>query len=275
MMHRSFIRRCGHIHPSLSKWFRQVFVINLANRPERFASVTRQLTKSGIIDTNGFEVKRFEAIQGTQLNPAVLEARGFLSRLGAMRLAEPPQNKIWGMDLNAGGLGCAMSHMVLWAHIAASQPLQLNSSDARCRRQGVLIVEDDSIFPADGLFLEHFNRRMEHVPHDWNFVYVGGLDTARVADKLRVGDGVSRVPQLHRTTNCYLIHANGARQLLETVVPFTYQIDTQMTAETEMSPGGRGDGVPYAVAVDHYFTMQPPLVTQAGSEMFASDIQQA
>jgi GR25 family glycosyltransferase involved in LPS biosynthesis len=247
-----------------------VYVVNLARRPERLASVINELNRNGVSSSGGFRVERFDAIEGSKLNADVLVQRGFLSRLGSMRLRESQENKIWGMDLNPGAVGCAMSHILLWAQIAAqswnSDVLPTQESD-----EGVLIVEDDSLFPHDGTFLTQLRDRMQHVPPHWQFVYVGGLDTGRAAPRLQVGPGVSRVPQLHRTTNCYLVRPEGARQLLERCLPFTYQIDTQMTAEVKSCPTS---GEPYSVAVDEYYTLQPPLVTQAGSEQFASDIQQ-
>lgn len=241
--------------------FTKVFIINLAHRRERLASVMHEVEKSGLTSQAGFKVVRFDAVDGGKLNPRTLVDRGFLSRLGMMRLHSPKPDKIWGMDLSPGGVGCAMSHVLLWARIAAAKDL--------AREEAVLIVEDDSVFPQDGSFLTQFHDRMRQVPSDWNFVYVGGLDTGNTAHKLRVGTGVSRVPQLHRTTNCYLIRPEGARQLLSRCVPFTYQIDTQMTAEVVTGT----NGVAYASAVEGYYTMQPPLVAQAGSDRFLSDIQ--
>lgn len=246
--------------------FDKVFIINLKHRPERFAFISEELSRSGISQRTGYDVERIDAVEGKHLNPTVLQERGFLSRLGALRLAEREENKIWGMDLNAGALGCAMSHVLLWSRIAQE------------RLSSVLVVEDDSLFPPDGSFIAQYSDRMRHVPKPWHFVYISGLDTAKMAPALTVAPGVSLVPQMHRTTNAYVVSHDGARGMLEACLPLTYQIDTQMTAETQLfaapqsHQGSSGSGgVPYASCIPHYYTLQPPIVVQA--TRFGSDIQ--
>eukprot|EP00331_Platyophrya_macrostoma_P013763 CAMPEP_0176418392 /NCGR_PEP_ID=MMETSP0127-20121128/7440_1 /TAXON_ID=938130 /ORGANISM="Platyophrya macrostoma, Strain WH" /LENGTH=199 /DNA_ID=CAMNT_0017798701 /DNA_START=345 /DNA_END=941 /DNA_ORIENTATION=+ len=165
-------------------------------------------------------VERIPAVEGSKLDATALQKAGFLSKLGLLRCQSPDSERIWGMDLNPGALGCALSHVRMWARIAATVS----------EEKAVLIVEDDSVFPSD--FLLRLDARMQYVPTSWQLVYVSGLDTARRASMLQVAPGVSRVPQMHRTTNCYLIRPSGARSLLATCVPFTYQLDTQMTMQT-------------------------------------------
>lgn len=46
---------------------------------------------------------------------------------------------------------------------------------------------------------------------------------------------IARVPQLHRTTNAYLIKTNGAARLLQLCRPLSYQLDTMMTLRTSHS----------------------------------------
>ncbi|KEG10109.1 putative glycosyl transferase-like protein [Trypanosoma grayi] len=157
------------------------------------------------------------------------------------------------MDLNPAAVGCALSHALLWAAIAAR------------RQRCVLVVEDDSMFPPD--FHQRYEERVGHVPRDWELLYVSGLDTAGQAPLLRVAEGVSRVPQLHRTTNCYVVSHQGARRLLELCLPMTYQLDTMMTMHT--IPDDKVE-VPHVTSPVCY-TLQPPLVVQ--TTRMGSDIQ--
>lgn len=230
--------------------FDAVYVINLRRRPDRWAFISRQLQRAGFREG---DYERFAAIDGDDVSAAGAGACGLLSRLGLLRLRESDARRIWGMDLNAGAVGCALSHMQLWATTAAR------------RHRCALVVEDDSLFPRN--FCERYAERMRHVPRDWELVYLSGLDTANQTPFLRVAEGVSRVPQMHRTTNCYVVSHQGARRLLELCFPLTYQLDTMMTMRAV--PDVRS-GVPHVVRPVCY-TLQPPLVVQA--TRMGSDIQ--
>ncbi|EAN79951.1 glycosyl transferase-like protein [Trypanosoma equiperdum] len=232
--------------------FDAVYVINLDRRPDRWEFATQQLSRAGFLHE---EYVRFPAVDGRNVDLQKAHACGLISRLGLLRLQEPEHRRIWGMDLNPGAVGCALSHALLWAQIAAS------------RHRSVLVVEDDSLFPQD--FHHKYEARAKQVPSDWELLYVSGLDTAGQAPQLRVAEGVCRVPQMHRTTNCYVVSHRGARLLLDACFPVTYQLDTMMTLRTA---GDGAGGVPY-VTVPNCYTLQPPLVVQA--TRMGSDIQSA
>ncbi|CCD13867.1 unnamed protein product [Trypanosoma congolense IL3000] len=222
--------------------FDAVFVMNLDRRPDRWEFATQQLRRAGFQEE---EYTRFPAVEGELVDISKAHGCGLISRLGLLRLREPEMRRIWGMDLSPGAVGCALSHALLWAQIAAS------------RFRAALVVEDDSMFPED--FHRKYEERLQHVPEDWDLLYVSGLDTAGQTPQLRVAEGVSRVPQMHRTTNCYVVSHRGARLLLEVCFPIIYQLDTMMTMQTAVgSPGSQ----PH-VAVPMCYTLQPPLVVQA------------
>lgn len=242
--------------------FDRVFVINLPSRPERWESISTQLSSCGIPTDR---VTRYNAVVGKNLNPTRMEERGFVSRLGHLRLESKPSEKIWGMDLNLGAMGCALSHVDLWATIAAQ------------RLGCALVLEDDSLIPLN--FLELFVERMRHVPpvcshppEPWSLVYVSGLDTAHQCPNLLVAPGVARVPQFHRTTNAYVTHAAGAEELLSSCVPLTYQLDTQMTMNCELFHSTDANLSIQCVSRPRCFTLFPPLIAQA--TRFGSDIQE-
>nr|CCC53594.1 putative glycosyl transferase-like protein [Trypanosoma vivax Y486] len=73
---------------------------------------------------------------------------------------------------------------------------------------------------------------------------------------------------MHRTTNCYVVSHRGARRLLDSCFPVTYQLDTMMTLNVVHEV--QYSGVP-RVAVPECYTLQPPLVVQA--TRMGSDIQ--
>ncbi|RNF07998.1 glycosyl transferase-like protein [Trypanosoma conorhini] len=230
--------------------FDAVYVINLDRRPDRWEFISRQLQRAGFREG---DYERFVAIDGHAVDVQKARECGLVSLLGLLRLRERDGRRIWGMDLNPAAVGCALSHASIWATIAA-------------RRYGcALVVEDDSLFPRG--FQQEYEERMRRVPRDWELLYVSGLDTANQASQLRVAEGVSRVPPLHRTTNCYVVSHQGARQLLQLCLPMTYQLDTMMTMHVTSDVEG---GVPYVTSPVCY-TLQPPLVVQA--TRMGSDIQ--
>ncbi len=184
--------------------FDAVIVINLRERVERWKSLAQQLRAAGFdVDR---DVTRYDAVVGKNVDADVLARRNLITDLGHRRLRRPIEQRIWGMDLTAGGLGCALSHVHLWSQIAVRG------------LERVLVLEDDSLLQPD--FVARFNEawasieRHDAVRDAWGLVYVSGLDTENVGSRLQVAPGLRLVPRMHRTTNGYVINARGARSLL-------------------------------------------------------------
>ncbi|KPA81347.1 glycosyl transferase-like protein [Leptomonas pyrrhocoris] len=261
-----------------------VFVINLDRRPDRLVSISQVCTRAGLAPDL---LTRVAAVDGSLVDVDACYDCGFVSRLGLMRLREPNTHHIWGMDLNRGALGCALSHIQLWSYIASlSKVGNIPASSLRCSsspasttpQEGYLILEDDAELVESennsaSSFLEELRRRMERVPSNWELVYVGGLDTAGQCNSARVAQGVAHVPQYHRTTSAYLLSPQGARRLLATCVPLTFQLDTMMTMKVGLPAGPQSapGAVPYVLDPVSY-TLQPPLMRQ--SAHLGTDIQQ-
>ena len=247
--------------------FDAIFVINLDSRPDRWAHITNELAGCGLPPRM---LTRLPAVVGADCSVERLVSSGYVSSMGRQRMGLPRGDKIWGMDLSPGAIGCAMSHFQLWARIAMMK--------CEC----ALVIEDDSLFPKN--FLQDVAERWRWVPHDWELVYLSGLDTAKKGHLLPVeetpahnshgDDGMKvtnpwfrHVHQFHRTTNCYALNHVGASALLDVIPPLTFQLDTEMTIRTKPHPR---TGEPFA-AIPTCYTMHPPLVVQA--TRFGSDIQ--
>jgi len=197
------------------------------------------------------------AVDGSLIDRARLAQSGLISPLGLARLNSA--SPIWGMDLTLGAVGCALSHINIWAEVAARQ------------LQCALVLEDDCLFrhgSGDGVpFADEYMRRMAYVPDDWEVVYLSGLDTQHQGHLLDLGNGVRRVHQFHRTTNAYVVSAEGARSLLKHCCPITFQLDTMMTMHCARDTRTQAM---YVVAPVSY-TLHPPLIVQA--TRWGSDIQ--
>lgn len=264
-----------------------VFVINLDRRPDRWAAIRHVCLRAGLPSRL---IERVPAVEGAAVDAAACLQCGFISRLGLMRLSEPSEHRIWGMDLNPGALGCALSHVQLWSRIAA---LDTPSAAVFCpsfissavEKKCYLVLEDDaelvdrqreesmSTPSSSPSLLDALHHRMDQrVPSDWELLYIGGLDTAGQCSRLQVAEGVARVPQYHRTTSAYLLTPQGARRLLATCLPLTFQLDTVMTIKAGL-PRGRPSSpsaMPYVLDPVSY-TLQPPLMRQ--SALLGTDIQ--
>lgn len=249
----------------------RIFIINLTQRRDRWDFIQAECQRVGLPP---LLINRIPAVVGQQVNLQRAYEGSLISKLGYRRLQQPPGDQIWGMDLNTGAVGCALSHLLVWSRIAASTASlashHLPSGDKPC----YLVLEDDSVFfpGCDGLpnFLQRFTSRMRAVPNDWELVYLCGLDTGNQCRHLMVGDGVARVPQLHRTTNGYVVTPSGAQRLLEVCFPLTYQLDTAMTMNVGLPSGSPSSSIPYVLDPISY-TLQPPLIRQA--EQLGTDIQ--
>ena len=317
-------------------FFDAIFVVNLRKRTDRWRSIVSEMRQSALLSpafdgeslqsSDGARlattttqanknasmfhddvVTRVEAYDGTLFTRAALERSQLLSPMGLERLHSLPQSeRIWGMDLSYGAVGCALSHVRIW-----SETYERNL-------QRVLVLEDDTVLPhvavsstghdgAGGGFAERVARVWQSVPADWQLVYLSGLDTERQCAHIRVArvaangddDGdqqqqlerhICRVPRLYRTTNCYVLNAAGAASLLDRCVPFTFQLDTAMTtqlvdfaaaaAATADGDDATASATPNESIVEmrsHFVNMlpcycvDPPLAAQA--TRFGTDIQ--
>lgn len=112
------------------------------NRPIKVISLARSLERRKIFSELNAHIdfEFFDAIDGAQVMPEVDRSPD---------LFEP------GLRYNAGAIGCAMSHLMLWQEAADTN-------------QPVTIVEDDAILRKD--FHARAARAIEDLPDDWDIV---------------------------------------------------------------------------------------------------------
>ncbi|EPY29799.1 glycosyl transferase-like protein [Angomonas deanei] len=242
--------------------FEKVFVINLTHRQDRWRFIVDQLRRHAQFPPH--LVERVAAVDGRTVSLDQLHRAGLFSPLGWRRLQERQEHLVWGMDLTPGAVGCALSHILIWQRILTLTACRRPPGALCAPTLPYLVVEDDSLFPAD--FTARYEAVLPHVPAGWELLYLSGLDTAGQCDRLRVAEGVCRVPGFHRTTNAYAVTPAGARELLRCCLPLTYQLDTMMT----LSVAQRELAEPYVVSPNCY-TLRPPLVVQTTT--LGSDIQ--
>ncbi len=113
-------------------------------------------------------------------------------------------------------VGMTLSHWMLWQHIYL------------CGVEEALILEDDAGL-AEG-FTERFEECRQQLPSDWNFVYVGYLESPEVIARKtfqRVGQRIIRANELFGT-HCYMVKREALPTLLRTNQMAWAPIDIQL-----------------------------------------------
>ncbi|CAJ1421177.1 unnamed protein product [Effrenium voratum] len=231
---RVFVRSEWHsrsfARPALrARWncFAHIYCVNLDDRPERWRFMQQQFEELQM------PAQRWSAVDGRSLDFKALEELvygGELSADAVQRLFLPNQQKVFGMDLTPGAIGCALSHMQIWLDIMQRHGQGEFHGDERSQ---FLVVEDDCEFVAH-LDEEHVQARLEEVPEDWQLVFLGGVDAMGLQPLLQISPGVRRVYNGSRETTAYAINVEGAREALKVCFPLSWQLDTMLTMNSRL-----------------------------------------
>lgn len=207
--------------------FAKIYCINLDDRPERWQFMERQFQDLQM------PVQRWSAVDGRRLDFKALEDLvygGELSAEAVQRLFLPNQQKVFGMDLTPGAIGCALSHMQIWLDIMTRHGQGEFEGDERSQ---FLVVEDDCEF-VPYFDEEQVQRRLDEVPQDWQLVFLGGVDAMGLQPLLQISPGVRRVYNGSRETTAYVINVEGAREALKVCFPLSWQLDTMLTMHSQL-----------------------------------------
>jgi len=186
------------------------------NHPVKVISLARSIERrKAFSELNAhIDFEFFDAIEGAQIMPEVNNS---------------PDLFEFGLRYNAGAIGCAMSHLMLWQQAAETD-------------QVLTIVEDDAILRHD--FHEQAARVIERLPADWdiavwawNFDSILSLnmmpdvspavmlfDQARMRESIANFQSTTKAPQLLPLDKCfgtpaYAISPTGARKFMLNCFP--------------------------------------------------------
>lgn len=237
--------------------FDRCFFLNLDRRVDRLMHVKKQIERGKIHKClkPGVQVERISAIDGETLDVEALRRQGRISALGMQRFGLPLEQKLFGMDLTKGAIGCSLSHRLVWEKVV--------KNGCRC----ALILEDDVEFSPR--FAREIKVRWPHVPEDWGIVYLGGLDLLATGKPPRpfVAEGVRLAYQGQRELTAYVINSAAAARCLELSASLTWQVDTHICSILQEDK----------LAQDHYiadpksYVLQPSLAIQITS--LGTDVQ--
>ena len=176
------------------------YIINLPDATERMSQAAAQCAQHGI----AFE--RIIAVDGRKLSNAEIDKVYDVS--ANRQKARKP--------LTPSEIGCYLSHYKLWQRIAEDNA------------EGAFVFEDDFLAqPHLPLALDALMRDK----NDWDMVKLfAGRRAGREVRRISISEGVHLV-ESKRIPNCmiaYAIRREGARRLVETMLPIIRQVDEQL-----------------------------------------------
>lgn len=253
----------ARVESGLWRDIQHVYCLNLDRRPERWSFMRRQF------DRLQMTVQRWSAVDGQVLDLLELSRLGLVAKEALVRFCLPEEQKLFGTDITLGSMGRALSHMQIWRDVV----LRVAGGCAE-ERTAFLVVEDDCQF-MDGFCPGLLRERLQHVPADWEMVYLGGQDLLHRQDCYTVGPGVRRLYRGFRETTAYLVNAVGAKAALEACVPIFWQLDTHLCDES-LRRGLRApeENEPECTLRPRGYCLWPPVAFQ-WRDGFPSDVQKS
>jgi len=118
-----------------------------------------------------------------------------------------------------------LSHFSVWATIKWAV-----ESGAYPKDQPFFVVEDDCKFVSDN-WKEKLTEELQHVPEDWDVIYVGSCCAAPYEYNRHIGGNVYRLTH-GMCTHCYYVTYEGACMLMKTNQKVWCPIDIQMLVDS-------------------------------------------
>ena len=186
-----------------NQFFSKIFYINLDRRPDRDQNV------KNILNRLGLNAERVSAVDGSKLNPNQI-SRDIITENGISDALNKKQ-KVY-VPLTMGGIGCAMSHSLVWQKIL-DQKLDnalILEDDIRINNsfyQNLINMKNDWPDSYDVIFLGYHPPSIKYIYGNVNYTFVK-------SDKVFGLFG-------------YIVSYKGAQKLLN-IFPINEQIDTEI-----------------------------------------------
>lgn len=227
-----------------------VFVVNLARRPDRRARMERVVPSAWNAE---YTTHWPGPLDGASIKP------GDLNGFGLFPWEIESDNEWWSRPLRLGEIGCAVSHWLCWK--------RASELAADC----TLVLEDDVKLSAGlerGHELDLRLAALQAVDPNWDLVYLGRWALEPESEE-HVGDGLVR-PGYSYCTYGYVLSAAGLAKMLEVdferaIIP----VDELLPAlyMPHPRPDVRRRYPPRLSA----YAFEPPLVRQLPKDLAGSD----
>lgn len=193
---------------------KDVYVINLKECKKRMSRLDANLKGMGI------SYKRWDAIKGKDLSDEQIKRYTSLACRTVL--------------CNNGVIGCHLSHLMLWRHIAGFEKKAEADQDSRRKRQWYLVLEDDAALR--GGFLENLGAVFKEMD-SWGEGREGGdarfpefihLSCKLFCKMKKVTDHLWYTP-VYDTTRAYMVSDEGIAKLVKMFDKVGYHVDMMLT----------------------------------------------
>jgi glycosyl transferase, family 25 len=191
----------------MNEIFDKIYYVNLDEDTNKNKFFLDQISKTSLKD----KCLRFSAINGKEIDINQVDDK-ILTKNGRSSIVKKKQ-KIFGVSLTYGSLGCALSHKILWEECA-------NSNNP------YLVFEDDAIPHKD--FDKIFNsivNRISSIKYDLFYLGYNQIPGFR---KAKIDNVISKPSGLITGTYGYIVSPTGANKLLS-IFPISKQIDSSIS----------------------------------------------
>lgn len=191
----------------------KLILINLAKRKDRLGNFINSFTQSDLL--NNSDLYRFEAVYGKNHLNELLQLLSE-NALREFKIYKRFKKRIGHHSLTEGGMGCYMSHVLVWDRV--------KKNNIPC-----IIAEDDVIIPQDTYSkLSNVVKKIEIIPKKRPYIILfHSLCSNLIWDKLEcvpISNGVYNAKQFWSMAFYYMT-PEAADLLLKHVFPIKYQID--------------------------------------------------
>lgn len=187
--------------------FNKIYYVNLNEDTNKNKFFLDQISKTSLKD----KCLRFSAVNGKDIDINLIDD-SIITKHGRNSIIKKKQ-KIFGISLTYGSLGCALSHKKIWEECSKDN-------------KPYLVFEDDAIPHKD--FNKIFNditNRMVSIKYDLLYL---GYNQIPGFKKTKIDNVISKPSGLITGTYGYIVSPLGANKLLS-IFPISKQIDSSIS----------------------------------------------
>ena len=194
----------------------KVYVINLANRTDRYDSIKSMCKKLGPPFT---ENKRIDAVNGKSISNEeiykLLTMNSILSLYHNSHLDTDIRSK--------GAIGCYLSHYNIWKDMISNN------------YKNVIILEDDTSTIVDS---EIIMKYINSLPHDYDIGFMNYYNY-NLKNSILLHENENwcySKDYAFFLTDCYILSNSGAKKLIEKAIPISDQVDAYIHTIATVNP---------------------------------------
>lgn len=187
--------------------FKKIYVVNLAEDTNKLQFFTEQVNKTVLKN----KVETFTAVNGKEIDIDTINNQVITEHARNSIISQ--KQKVYGVSLTYGSLGCALSHKKIWEECSTSD--------------GNFLVLEDDIMPHSD-FNNIFPLVCEKIKNiSYDLCYIGYNEIPGFK-KIKLDSVISKPSGLITGTYGYIVSPQGANKLLS-VFPINKQIDSSIS----------------------------------------------